>query len=546
MTAISEARARGGLARAVDSRRIQFAALIVAALVVAVPHWQNDGLWFQGDAPRHAATGFLYWDLLTTLPRHPLDYSLSYFARYPVISAGAYPPLFHIIEGAAFALIAPSPYVAKGLVLASALLAGIYTMQWGRRWIDPVAGWAGAAVLLLPGVVLYSNTVLLNVPAAAIGVAALYHLHAWLETAKARDRTLFVWLTAAAILTYYPGGLVLPVAVTWIVCFGARERARFLWMLVALLGLVLLVTLIFLPTHLARQMPSFAKLTSSINWLFYSHSMLSLFGLGWCLLAAFGLLVGLATPDRRGESARLALAFVSAVVCLALLPARDERYALLLGPLVVLTAFVAIRSAADVARRWRGVVGTALVVAALGMATRSALRVAVPDISGVDQVVRYLRANGPTDAVLYSGMHDGTMGFYMRALDPGFDGRLVLSNRLLYDYQQALDFVWVETPHVASPDDVVALIQTRSGCRWIAVEVGGEAFLTSSELLLRRTLERPEFERVRSFPMTGRPVTRIDLYRFIPPLAPAAAMDLRFPSFSTRIFRGVQPIPSRR
>ena len=117
---------------------------------------------------------------------------------------------------------------------------------------------------------------------------------------------------------------------------------------------------------------------------------------------------------------------------------------------------------------------------------------------------------------------------------------------MLYDYKETVDFRWVDTPHVASPRDVVSLIRDTSGCRWVAVEVGPDWLLTSSERYLRLALGGPEFEHVRSCPVAARGVSRIDLYRFIPAIEPAQAMDLVFPSFSARLFQGIEPIGSRR
>jgi len=66
----------------------------LALLIVAALNRQSDGLWFQGDAPRHAANGLFWWDLLTALPRDPIEYAVRYYARYPVIAPATYPPFF--------------------------------------------------------------------------------------------------------------------------------------------------------------------------------------------------------------------------------------------------------------------------------------------------------------------------------------------------------------------------------------------------------------------------------------------------------------------
>ena len=103
-----------------------------------------------------------------------------------------------------------------------------------------------------------------------------------------------------------------------------------------------------------------------------------------------------------------------------------------------------------------------------------------------------------------------------------------------------------ETPFVESNADVVALIRAQSGCTWIAVEALPDGRLTASERLLRQALAGPEFEHVASFPVVTPLVERIDLYRVRGPVEPVRAVDLAFPSFSDRIFRGVIPVERRR
>lgn len=531
-----------GLLAWVNAARVQAVALLAALLLVGSWHWGNDGLWFQGDAPRHAATGLFLWDLLTTLPADPLLYALSYYARYPVLVLGAYPPLFHLAEAVGFGLLGPSPYVARGIVLACAGLTGAYAMAWGRRAIAPLAGWAGACTVLLPGYMRYSNAVLLNVPAAAFGLAGLYHFHAWLDDGRRRDRALFIVWTVAAIFTYLPGAIVLPIAMAWLLFSKGRRQGRFLVVLTGLLGVVVLALGLAMPAHLARQVPSLTRLTSSLNWVFYGRQLVAMVGLAWILLAAAGALAGVWSRAFRASASRLVLGCAAALTSLALLPARDERYALIIGPLIVLTAFVGLAMAAAAAGRRAGALTAAALVVLLGLTVEAALRIRVMHVSGIDEVARYLRDHGPDDAVLYSGIYDGVFGFYVRAMDPGYARRVVFSGRLLYEYRQAVDFTWTETPHATSPEEVVRLMRTRSGCRWVAVEVGGEGLLSASEHLLRTTLDGPAFVLVRSFPVTGRPVTRIDLYRFILPLDPAPPIDLAFPSFSSRVFHGVEPI----
>ena len=161
------------------SRAAQAGGALLSVALIAALHAANDGLWFQGDSPRHAANGLFWWDLVRALPSDPVGYTLSYYARYPVIAPVTYPPLFYAIEGLVFGMTGASPFAAKALVLLFAAAAALYTAAWARRWIDPAAGWAGVMLPCLPGMVVWSNAVMLNVPATALGLACLYHFRRW-------------------------------------------------------------------------------------------------------------------------------------------------------------------------------------------------------------------------------------------------------------------------------------------------------------------------------------------------------------------------------
>ncbi|MEJ2702857.1 MAG: hypothetical protein P8Z79_10495 [Sedimentisphaerales bacterium] len=109
---------------------IQILLVFMAWLYICWLHWDNDGLWY-GDAPHHAANGLFWKDYLLSLSLHPKDYALSYHARYPVIAPTTYPPVFYVVEAVVFGVFGSSPYIAKGLVLGFALMAGLYTTTGG-------------------------------------------------------------------------------------------------------------------------------------------------------------------------------------------------------------------------------------------------------------------------------------------------------------------------------------------------------------------------------------------------------------------------------
>jgi hypothetical protein len=530
-----------------ESAAVQLIAVVMAVALGVALHWSNDGLWYRGDSARHAATGLFFWDLLTESPTRPIEYALSYYARYPVIVPGAYLPLFHVIEGVAFSILGPSPYVAKGLVWAFAALAGVYVTLWGRRFVAPWAGWAGAFTLLLPGFVRYSNAVMLNVPATALGVAGLYHLQRWLDEGGRRQQWLALGLGVATVVMYFPAAVVLLVAATWVILSARRVSGWLLWLPAAVMLAGLIVSAYVVPGLMARTGPSVARVFSIAPWAYYAHELLYVFGVVWPVMGVSGLVFALLRGGHRANAVRLVTAAGATMVGLAAVPASEDRYALLMGPLCVLAACAGVVALADASGRWRQVVYAGALASMLAVGTADALRTPVPRVAGFDSVARYLAEHGPSDAVLYSGGgHNGVFTFYVRALDPGFNRRVVLSNKILYRYALGADFRWTETPFVQSADEVAPLIQTQSGCRWIVVEVLSDERLAPTERLLRQALAGPEFEHVASFPVSTTSVTRLDLYRVRGPVQPVHAVDLSFPSFSSQVFRGVTLVERRR
>jgi hypothetical protein len=528
------------------SRALQVSAVIVAFVAGAALNAANDGLWF-GDAPVHAASGLFWWDLITMRPASPIEFAVRYFARYPVIQPTTYPPLLHVVEGLVFAIAGPSPYVARAIVLVTGIATGLYTMQWGRRWIAPPAGWAGAMLGFVPGILTWSNAVMLNMPATALGLASIYYIRRWLESARTKHLALSVGLMAAVLVTYYPGAVAFAVIAAFAI---SRRRAirvdrKLIWVGAAIVAacVPLLIAIVFSPVHTARHLPSLAFLTQASTWILYWWILPQV--MGWPLLALSlaGAVAGLLTPRWRSEAALLATWFGALIVVLSLQPARDPRYLLLAAPALVLAAAVGI---AAIAERWRAPRGVLSVIAivvmfALGLVYARSIR--VPRVTGFREAAEYLREVGPRDAVLYDGPRSQLFTFYVRMLDPAFERRVTEAGHLLYSYGPRETFTdWAQTSNVRTREDVVTMVRSRCGCQWVAIEEWSQSADVTGRRLLREAVVRPEFEFVRSFPVSGVAAREVRLYRLVDPAERVATIDLSFPSFSSRQFRGVTPI----
>lgn len=529
-----------------SSRAPQLCGLLLGLMLVTLLGWQDEGFWFLGDAARHANTGLFVAELLRDMPRDPMAFSLAYYARSPVIVPLMYPPAFHLLEGLAFLVLPPSPWVAKGLVLGFAAMAAAYAMAWGRRWLAPQAGWAGLLLLLMPGVALYANGVLLNLPATALGLGALYHLRDGLETGRQRAWIAFALLSAAAVLTYYPAMLGIGVALAWTLLERRWRGARhLLLLLLALLGVTGLL-LASLPVHLARNLPSPSLLLVPEHWQFYWQALRELAGLPLLLAALAGLVGASLLPARRSEAGRLALGLGVILLCLVPLPARDVRYALLATPLLAWAALLLpISLSQSLPTPWRRRSSTVGLLGLLLAALPGFLAVEVPVVMGFESAATYLAQHGPQGTVMYDGRHEAVFGFHLRAADPGRQRRLVLAEQVLNQRSQDKDFTRRNQALAQTPDEVRRAWHEVSGARWVLVEIRNESKLSSTSRDLRTVLAGPDFEFVASFPLRTPATVRLDLYRARVEPQPVLGVDVRFPTASNRVYRAVVPLPRR-
>lgn len=539
-------RVRWTTAVCLSSRWCQLAGVAVAFLFVAALHSHNDGLWYQGDAPRHAVNGLFYWDLLKTLPADPVDFAVRYYARYPVINPASYPPLFYIVEGLTYAVFGASPYAAKILVLLLAAMAGCYTLAWARRWIGPPAGWAGAFLAFIPAVVVWSNAVMLNVPAMALALAALYHFRRWLESSRSTQLAVSGIFLAAVALTYYQALTALCVFAGWglMASRGMRIDRRVWWMAAAVLCALLPIaaSLLLAPVNAARHLPSAAFLAGGGSFPFYWKVLARAVGGVMLTLGAVSLTAGVFSLRWRREALFVTVWIVSLMIGVSLVPAKDQRYLLLMAPAFVIAVTIGVACAAEYIARWSPASHAIALSAAMALGAWSAGHIRVPEVTGFREIATYLRERAPTDAVLYDGHYDGLFGFYVRALDPHFERRVARGDRLLYEYGPADTFEWIQKSNVASTDEAVAFLTTRSGCRWIAIERRRNPDSVLGRRLLRDAVTRSEFELVRSFPIEGAGIQQVDLYRVVNIVKPVASVNLTFPSFSNKPFSNVVPI----
>jgi len=152
------------------------------------------------DEAQHAVTGLFVADFLHDLPlRHPVQYAYLYYAQYPAVAILHWPPLFYLFEGLSFLLLGPSVVSARLTVI---FFSVVLLYQWFllvEELQDSYTAAISTAVLgLLPMVLLFEKTVMLEIPSLALCVGAIRHWIRYLDQGRRSSLYYFgLWLSAA-------------------------------------------------------------------------------------------------------------------------------------------------------------------------------------------------------------------------------------------------------------------------------------------------------------------------------------------------------------
>jgi hypothetical protein len=191
-------------------------------------------------------------------------------------------------------------------------------------------------------------------------------------------------------------------------------------------------------------------------------------------------------------------------------------------------------------------VGIAALLAVLAIQLGLAPGVHVASVRGFREVAAFFAEQAPDEdeAVLYDGYYNNVFTFYVQAGDPSYHRRVVRGDKLLY--VSTLFRHWDVQEFAYSPEQVLELLRTRGGCRWLAIERGAFAEEVTAAQSLREAVSRPQqFERVASFPVTGLGVKQVDIYHFLEPIQCPEEVDLPFPILGNDAHHRVKPIPRR-
>jgi hypothetical protein len=272
------------------------------------------------DEAGHYVTGLLIRDFIARgKVGNPMTYAKEYYAHYPKVALGNWPPNFYLIQAACtLPFGAGRTQVLVLMAVLAALVAAVITGMVAHRAPPPVAVACGLVFLLLPLVQTYMGMVMTEPTIALLCLVAVAFWARYLEEGKWTDSVAFGVLAAACILTKGTGMLLAGVPVFSVVLCGRWDLLkRVSFWLAAAVVVVLAGPWTLLTFKLAKEGwegggPSFAFTLSAIPY--YLGKLHESLGSPLLLLAAMGMAIAFRRIWQDGTRAGLEVSVVSLVL----------------------------------------------------------------------------------------------------------------------------------------------------------------------------------------------------------------------------------------
>jgi hypothetical protein len=451
------------------------------------------------DEAQHAVTGLFVADALHDLPlRHPVQYAYKYYAQYPAVAILHWPPLFYLFEGMSFLLLGPSVVSARLTVI---FFSVVLLYQWfllvEERQDFYTAAISTAVLGLLPMVLLFEKTVMLEIPSLALGVAAVRHWMRYLDQGRRNSLYWFgLWLSAALLCKQTSVYLLVFCALTLLVTrkwkrIFSRDALVVAGMVAVLAGPFLVLMLFMQGKAMANDLGSH-RMSGWERISYYAETLPSSFSPALLGLAALGLLLAWRW-NRRGQAPLMSCWILAGYLTFSGFGQKDPRFAIYWFPPLVYFAIGPMTQFFRSPRlRWAMRAAAALLVAQLALSAWNQHR---PYISGYKDVASQLVNKYNAGIVLFDGPVPGNFVFFMRALDPG--RHFLILRKLLYADDIRPGESSEELLH--SREDLADAFR-RDGIRF-AVVSENLAIRFTSQRILREQLHSDQFQLLGRFPI---------------------------------------------
>ncbi len=473
---------------------------VIALVCLVVTRGISRGeLDYNIDEAQHAVTGLFMADAFRDAPlRHPVQYAYKYYAQYPAVAIVHWPPLFYLFEGLSFITLGPSVVAARLTVI---LFTVLLLFQWFRlveQLQDSYTAAVSTAVLgLLPMMLLFEKTVMLEIPSLALAVAAIRSWIKYMNDGRKTSLYAFVFWISAALLCKQTSIYVLVFCILTLAVTGKWERIVTTRVVPAIgLGCVLVgpfYTLMLIAQGQAvahdlgsHQMSGWQRLT------FYLRTLPITFTVPLLLLSLLGLLFA-KRWNRAGQAALMGCWLLAGYVTFTLFGQREARFAVYWFPPLVYFAAGLLTQFFQLPRIRLTMRGAALLV--VGLLAVRAWAYERPYVSGYKEAASKLVNTYHSGIVLFDGKVPGNFVFYMRALDPR--RQFIVLRKSLYVSDIRTSQSSEELLH--SREELLDLFR-RDGIRFVVILDNGP-LLFNSQRLLRELLQNEQFRLVGRFPI---------------------------------------------
>ena len=473
---------------------------VIALVCLVATHNLSRGEFdYNVDEAQHAVTGLFMADVLRDAPvRHPVHYAYNYYVQYPGVAIVHWPPLFYFFEGLAFIVFGPSAIAARLTIL---LFTVLLLFQWFRlveELQDSYAAAVSTAILgLVPMVMLFEKTVMLEIPSLALGVAAIRYWMKYLNDASTKSLYAFVLWLSAALLCKQTNIYLLTFCFLTLLATGKWNRIfSTSFLLAAGLGSLLVgpfygLMLVTQGRAVANDLGSH-QMSGWMRLTFYLRTLPFTFTVPLLLLSLIGILFA-KRWNRAGQAAPMVCWILAGYITFTLFGQAESRFAIYWVPPLVYFAVGFLTQCFHFPKvRLLLRASALLLVGFLGIRAWAYER---PFISGYKDAASKLVNTYHSGIVLFDGKVPGNFVFYMRALDP--QRQFIVLRKALYVSDIRMNQNSEEL--LRSRQELLDLFR-RDGIRF-AVVLENAPLQFESQRVLRELLQSQQFRLVDSFPI---------------------------------------------
>lgn len=476
----------------------------LVALCIFLVNISHSGVWFPFMSS-HALNGIFYKDMIEGMGFfHPRDFAERYYAQYPSLTVGIYPPFFYLVEALLFKIFGISLTVAKLTVFLFTLAGANALLLLSRLWFPLWLCVAGSILYLLqPSTLFGQKNVMLEMPFLSVSMIALYYLYTATQTVNSRASFLAPLFSAIAFLTRQSAVFLLPIWFIWITLGRKWKVIKSVpFILGSVFGTIILTPWIIINLTTGRGHLGHLNFQSANIWpgsVFYFRHFSEIASYPVIVLSALSLILLPKLTSR--DSYKFALVWAGAVI-LFLLPVKlaEPRYAIgLIPPLIILSLQVIwfLREKVPSFFRRRNVyIGLMVVLICLHLDSRAVWD--SPDIRGFDQAADFVARDPNCVSVLYDGYFNSNFILHMRMRDKDRRVLVFRASKVVFSTRFHIEMGYHDL--VKEPSEFYDLLN-RYSIKYI-IQEEKDWINTPANRRLRKWMQGSKFELVRQFPIS--------------------------------------------